>query len=348
LYGVTCVGGTNDQGAIFRMTTAGVVKAVYNFTGGTDGANPVGLSLGLDGNLYGTAGGGGNGSGTIFQFTLPGYALNPLYSFTALNSAGQNSDGAHPQAGLLAASDGYLYGTTNYGGVNTCGTLFQITTTGTFTKEAEFPAGCVGAYSPYSNLMEHTNECFYGTTGYGGSNGDGNVYSLCPVTFPPYHTVIVAGPIWVSPEQKVTIIGENMSFAVNVTFSGQPASFQLGSNGYITAQVPPDAVDGPVVVTITNPASGGEEQDQSQQNVHILPLINNLDPTSGPVGQEVDIVGGGFAAASEVTFGGKAASFTVLSPTLIQATVPPKAKTGKVKVTTPNGTATSEQTFTVN
>jgi hypothetical protein len=60
-------------------------------------------------------------------------------------------------------------------------------------------------------------------------------------------------------------------------------------------------------------------------------------------------VGGGFARATKVTFGGvKATNFRVASPTLIQAIVPTGAITGKVRVITPNGTAASKQTFTVN
>jgi hypothetical protein len=50
----------------------------------------------------------------------------------------------------------------------------------------------------------------------------------------------------------------------------------------------------------------------------------------------------------KVTFGGVKATFTVLNATLIHATVPAGAKTGKVNVITPNGDAASTQTFTVN
>lgn len=103
------------------------------------------------------------------------------------------------------------------------------------------------------------------------------------------------------------------------------------------SSTPPQVGAQPPTVTLTNPA-GVEEQVQSDTQLHILPTITNLDPTSGAVGTQVGIVGGGFVGATKVTFGGvKATSFTVVDPTLIQADVPAGAKTGKIVVTTPNG-----------
>jgi uncharacterized protein (TIGR03437 family) len=105
-----------------------------------------------------------------------------------------------------------------------------------------------------------------------------------------------------------------------------------------------DAVDGLIAVILDD-----GQQIQTQSAEHILPLITNLDPTSGPVGTQVGIVGGGFTRTTKVTFGGvKATNFTMVSPTLIQAIVPTGARTGKVGVTTRNGSAKSKQTFTVN
>jgi hypothetical protein len=127
------------------------------------------------------------------------------------------------------------------------------------------------------------------------------------------------------------------------------AQFRPGSETYLTATVPGKAVDGYVTVTLTNPLTGQQQKLQSQQSMHILPIITNLDPSSGLVGTQVHVVGSGFLRATTVTFGGvKATSFTVLTPAMIEATVPAGAKTGKVSVTTPNGTAVSKETFTVD
>jgi hypothetical protein len=149
---------------------------------------------------------------------------------------------------------------------------------------------------------------------------------------------------WVILDQPVTILGDNLNEVINVNFGSVAAQFQAGSSTHLTAEVPSAAIDSPVTVTL---ATG--EQVESQQVVHILPSITNLDPSSGPVGMRVAIVGGGFAGTKKVTFGGvKATDFTVVTPALIQATLPQGAKTGKVRVVTPNGSATSEVTFTVN
>jgi len=63
----------------------------------------------------------------------------------------------------------------------------------------------------------------------------------------------------------------------------------------------------------------------------------------------VKITGESLKGATSVTFRGvKATSFKVDSDTEITAAVPTGAKTGKIGVTTPGGTATSTGTFTVN
>jgi uncharacterized protein (TIGR03437 family) len=78
-------------------------------------------------------------------------------------------------------------------------------------------------------------------------------------------------------------------------------------------------------------------------------VILSFNPTSGPVGTSVRITGNSFTGATAVTFGGvKAAIFSVDSYTQITATVPAKAKTGKIQVTTAGGIAVSPTDFTVN
>ncbi len=129
LYGTTPGGGANGQGELFKMTPAGDLTPLYSFcseTGCTDGTDPGGLGLGMDGNFYGEAGFGGTfGLGTIFKFTGSGAPIT-LHSF-------DGSDGRVPGDRMVQIGDGNFYGTTFFGGNLGeclgigCGTVFEMT-----------------------------------------------------------------------------------------------------------------------------------------------------------------------------------------------------------------------------
>jgi hypothetical protein len=80
-----------------------------------------------------------------------------------------------------------------------------------------------------------------------------------------------------------------------------------------------------------------------------MPAILGFSPSSGPPGTAVTITGTSFTGATQVTFEGAAATFTVNSDTQITAHVPAGVPLGKItiQVTTPSGTAMSAQSFTV-
>jgi hypothetical protein len=78
-----------------------------------------------------------------------------------------------------------------------------------------------------------------------------------------------------------------------------------------------------------------------------LPQIGGFNPISGPPGTRVEIIGVNLQGATQVAFGGVPASFEPPQPERIFATVPPAAPTGQIRVTTPNGTATSFASFAV-
>ncbi len=73
----------------------------------------------------------------------------------------------------------------------------------------------------------------------------------------------------------------------------------------------------------------------------------NTIPTSGAVGTGVVILGNNLTGATGVKFNGTAATFTVVSSSEIQTTVPVGATTGIVQVTTPSGTLNSNVPFQV-
>jgi uncharacterized repeat protein (TIGR03803 family) len=171
LYGTAALGGSNSAGAVIRVTTNGVLTQVFSFGfGGSTGDSPYGnLVSGSDGSLYGTAfQGGANGQGTLFRLLTNG-ALTTLYSF------GGPNDGAKPYAGPVWGTDGSLYGTTSFGGTQGVGTIYKLTTNGTYTSLFSF-AITNGAY-PQAALLPGADGALYGTTYAGGvytnASGDG-------------------------------------------------------------------------------------------------------------------------------------------------------------------------------
>ena len=81
-------------------------------------------------------------------------------------------------------------------------------------------------------------------------------------------------------------------------------------------------------------------------SVGLGPFVET-QPTSGEVGAAVKILGTNLTGATSVTFNGTAATFTVVSHSLITTTVPAGATTGKVQVIAPGGTLSSNVPFRV-
>ncbi|MGA3008462.1 MAG: choice-of-anchor tandem repeat GloVer-containing protein, partial [Opitutaceae bacterium] len=169
-YGTTMVGGSSNDGTVFKTTPAGALTTLVSFTG-PNGAQPMaGLIEGTDGNFYGTTDGGGSSNdGTVFK-TTPAGVLTTLVSFNGIN-------GAQPMAALVEGTDGNFYGTTAGGGSNADGTVFQITSTGALTTLVSFN-GTNG--SDPNGLVRGSDGNFYGTTQEGGSGGYGTLYKISP------------------------------------------------------------------------------------------------------------------------------------------------------------------------
>jgi uncharacterized repeat protein (TIGR03803 family) len=168
-----------------------IFNTLFSFNN-TNGAYPAaGLTLGPDGNLYGTTYVGGSSNvGTIFRVGIDG-TFTSLLSFTGLKGG---VPGAYPAAALTKGLDGNLYGTTLLGGTNGSGTVFQLTTNAGFTSLASFKSlggtrSVVGVFGdtaatnanggePFAPLALAGDGSFYGTTVYGGSNGVGTVFHV--------------------------------------------------------------------------------------------------------------------------------------------------------------------------
>ena len=177
LYGATSEDGSFDGGTVYRFSTATEKENVLYSFGGTagDAANPSGgLLRGSAGQLYGNAGGGAGGLGSVYEVSKPS-ADTVLYSF------GGPPDGMGPIGSLVRDAAGNLYGATLTGGLASscgyagdvgCGTVFKVTPSGEETVLYTFKDGTDGGI-PYSGLVIDSKGNLYGTASQGGvSSGD--------------------------------------------------------------------------------------------------------------------------------------------------------------------------------
>ncbi|MEX6687057.1 Ig-like domain-containing protein [Danxiaibacter flavus] len=156
-YGTNSTGGAYNYGAIFKIC-GGKTTTLFSFNRNVNGGLPKGsLIQATDGNFYGMASEGGtSGHGTIFKIT-------PTGSYTVIRHLNSPTDGGYPQGSLVQLPDGNLYGMTNSGGTNGGGTIFKITTTGTFTVLRHLKSADDGA-NPEGNLVKGADGALYGMT----------------------------------------------------------------------------------------------------------------------------------------------------------------------------------------
>jgi uncharacterized repeat protein (TIGR03803 family) len=312
-YGTTQYAGANGGGTAFKITPGGTLTTLYSFcsqTNCTDGADPyAGLVQAANGDFYGTTySGGANGNyGTVFKIT-PGGTLTTLYSFCSQTNC---TDGAGPQAGLVQAADGDLYGTTVSGGTNTNGTVFKITPTGTLTTLHSFNGTTDGA-TPAAGLVQAINGDFYGTAS-SGANNYGTVFKI-------------------TPSGTLTTL-YRFCHQTHCPDGATPyAGLVQDTNGDFYGTT----------------SEGGSNNDGTvfRLSVGLGPFVKPRPPY-GKVGAAVKILGTNLTGAASVSFNGTAAVFTVVSPSLITTTLPAGASSGKVQVVTPGGTLSSNASFLV-
>lgn len=151
------------------------------------------------------------------------------------------------------------------------------------------------------------------------------------------------------PGEFITITGANFTGATRVTFNGRDAAqFGVAGDNFISARVPTGATTGPVAVS--NAAGTGQSPGVFVVTgaVALPPSISGFDPLSGGPGTQVRIFGANFLGATQVLFNNALAQFTVVAANQINATVPPAASTGPIRVVTPAGTATSFNVFALS
>jgi uncharacterized repeat protein (TIGR03803 family) len=169
-------------------------QTIYDFLGPPNPADPLaGLVLGTSGVLYGPTIEGGPGNfGSIYALTPP-TAGHTNWTETTLYSFGGQPDGRGPRAGLYAAADGSLYGTTADGGSANpsycnfyagCGTFFRLIPPAagktTWTEQVLYSFdGSTDGYYPISVPLPDGSGGFYVTVTQGAA-GHGTIMDLTP------------------------------------------------------------------------------------------------------------------------------------------------------------------------
>ena len=198
LYGTNSGGGHGEAGTVFKLTPPATAcksarcpwsfTKLYDFTGQSDGAAPIGQLVEQNGNLYGTTVEGGNypngcetghGCGVVYELSPSqgGWTETVLYNFRT------TPDGWWPYAGVIFDPAGNLYGTTYAGGTHNNGTVFELSPSQSgWTETILHNFGDFGGDGrlPLSGLLRDSAGNLYGATNMGGSFNIGTIFSLAP------------------------------------------------------------------------------------------------------------------------------------------------------------------------
>ena len=363
LYGTTQDGGFQNAGTIFKIGLHGAPALLYSFCAQdncADGVSPSGVVEGTDGNFYGTTFlGGSTDLGTVFKIT-PSGKLTTLYTFCS--QGGSCPDGSSPGAGLIQASDGNFYGTTEQGGANNFGTIFKITPSGTLTTLHNLdPSEGSGGIA---SLMQAADGAFYGTSEAGGPHAGGTVYKITPsgAFSTVYYFCAQGSPCTdgASPLDGLvqasdgnfygtTVSGglDDFGTAFKLTPAGQLSiiSFRSLGGNYPYAGL---------LLATNGILYGTTYAGGTNGNGTLFSIAAGFRPSAEttPAAQReaasIGILGQGFTSSSIVKFGGVQSSrVNLLGPNALTAVVPAGATTAPVTVTTGDAALASAQPFRV-
>lgn len=176
LFGTTWKGGIGGNGIVYKIlaTSPYTYAKIHDFGLAPDGDQPSSKLYLLSGALYGTVKNGGPaglGCGTLFKIT-PSGTFTTIYNFQCGPTDGQSPSGD------LAYVGSRFYGTTEAGGANGFGTVFEIdpvaqTETGLYS----FTGGSDGG-RPESGVRALVGTTMFGTTSVGGTGSSGTMFSV--------------------------------------------------------------------------------------------------------------------------------------------------------------------------
>ena len=161
-----------------RLVLSGyTIDSLGLFGTNATGAHPRGgVAMDASGDLFGTTEDGGAwGRGTVFEIAHGGSTVTPLVTFTGAN-------GANPYSAVTLDARGDIFGTTQNGGANNLGTVFEIPQgTSRLITIASFNGA--NGQSPEGQLVFDADGNLYGTTYRGGANNAGTVFELPRTSF---------------------------------------------------------------------------------------------------------------------------------------------------------------------
>ncbi|HTS17564.1 MAG TPA: choice-of-anchor tandem repeat GloVer-containing protein [Verrucomicrobiae bacterium] len=367
LIGTTIIGGTNNDGTVFKITTAGTLTTLHEFSGTNgvaDGAEPE-LTVANGSEFIGSTFVGGTGNtGTVFEITAAG-SFNTIHTFTP-------AEGGIPIVTIVNGNN--FIGTTTSGGSNGFGTAFQMTSQGTVTTFYTFSGsnGVMDGSSPGLSSVQNHSGAYYGITQDGGTNASGLIFTLSTSgTLTPVYEFCSAANCadGNSPSALATLVGSDFygttdggganndgtvfKLAVSGGSSGGGCTYELGSTNQNFAAAGGSSTVGVIAsngcawsamsndgfITITGSTNG-----TGNGTVHYSVAANT---STNPLSGSMTIAGLTFTVTQDgagVSTG--SCTFTV-SPTTITLTSKggKKSVSVKIKSTTCDWTAVSNDSF---
>lgn len=185
-YGISDQGGSKYNGALFKVNPDGTgYEEIHAFA--KNGSHAANSLINVGDELFGVLSSGGTGQGEVFKINMDGSDYVQLHVFPT------SGDGRSPREGLVQVGD-MLYGTTSWGGANSCGTIFRIGTDGTGYSTV-FDFDYTLGY-PRSGLV------LCGDALYGVSDGQNGTIFAFPVPEPSTLLLVVLGAAFLKKPRK--------------------------------------------------------------------------------------------------------------------------------------------------
>jgi hypothetical protein len=276
----------------------------------------------------------------VIRMDLRG-AVAPVYQFPVSYA---------PIGAPIYASDGNYYGISS-NGYGPDSYLFRLTPSGTLTKVYNFPSNAFKGAGGDLPLFQASDGNLYSLIPNGGANANGLIYKL---TLSGQYTPVYTFPAGKSGWPSTLIEGSDGNLYGATSFENPGILFQVTTSGQYRPLYTIGGRLGLCQCWLTQ-GSDGQIYGTAGYSIYALnlglpkpaPRAARFDPKSGAVGTKVRIWGYNLLSASVQFNGVPAASVRNSGPNYVLATVPAGATTGPITVTTPGGTFTTRQGFTV-